>query len=136
MVDYAKAAATAKRLIEAAGRDVDLFRVNRTPDNPAKPWHGVSGSPTVPEGGKVEPAKMVFVPPAGSGFGKLIQDLTGELKVAFEQVGLLASSSLSAGTDAEAFDSMRDGSDLWKIVLRGHLKPGDTSLIYVLGLAR
>ena len=43
MADFVKLAATAQRLVEANGRAVDLFRVNRTPDDPARPWRGVRG---------------------------------------------------------------------------------------------
>lgn len=139
MVDFARAAATAKRLVEANGRTVDLFKVNRTPDNPAEPWRGVSGAPTVPEGGVIASVIMAFVPASGSGFGKLVTDAGGSLGVAFEQVGLLATDSLPAGvtpSDVEQADSVRDGVDLWKIVTRGHLRPAATSVLFVLGLKR
>tara|TARA_R110000822_G_scaffold120633_1_gene254106 strand:- start:1604 stop:1852 length:249 start_codon:yes stop_codon:yes gene_type:complete len=82
---------------------------------------------------------MAFVPATGSGFGKLVTDSGGSLGVAFEQVGLLATSSLPAGVvaaDVEGMDSIRDGDDLWKIVTRGHLRPADTSLLFVLALTR
>lgn len=136
MADFTRAAATAKRLVEANGRSVDLFKVNRTPADPTQPWRGVSGAPTVPEGGITATAIVSFVPATGSGMGKLVKDLTGSLVSAFDQVGLLASSSLPAGVNAEDFDSIRDGDDLWKIVQRGHLKPASTSVLYVLGLKR
>lgn len=136
MVSFTRAAATAKKLVEANGRSVDLFKVNRTPDDPSQPWRGVSGAPTVPEGGDTQTVTMAFVPASGSGLGKLITDLTGSLVSAFDQVGLLASSSLPAGVNVEDFDTVRDGSDLWKIVQRGHLKPASTSVLYVLGLKR
>ena len=140
MADFVKLAATAQRLVEANGRAVDLFRVNRTPDDPARPWRGVSGSPTVPEGGFIATGIiMAFVPPSGSGFGKLLVDGDGELDVAFDQIGLLASDSLPVGItpeDIEQADSIRDGSDIWKIMLRSHLRPASTSLLFTLGLKR
>jgi hypothetical protein len=139
VVDFVKAAATAKRLVEAAGRPVDLFRVNRTPDDPAQPWRGVSGSPTVPEGGRIIPVIVAFVPASGSGFGKLVTDSGGTLNVAFDQVGLLATDTLPTGvtpTDVEQMDSMRDGDDIWKIVARGHLRPGTRSVLFLLALKR
>jgi len=136
MTDFAKAAATALRLVEANGRAVVLFKVNRDPDDPARPWEGVSGAPTVPEDGEIVPAIVAFVPATGGGFGKMIQDADGTLNVAFEQVGLLASSSMPPGSDPEEFDSIRDGADLWKIVARGHLRPSTQSILFVLGLKR
>jgi hypothetical protein len=93
----------------------------------------------VPEGGLIVPVIMAFVPASGSGFGKLVTDNGGELGVAFDQVGLLATDSLPAGvtpSDVEQLDSVRDGVDLWKIVTRGHLRPADTSLLFVLALKR
>ena len=139
MVDFARAAATAQRLVESAGRSVDLFRVNRTPDDPAQPWRGVSGPPTVPEGGLIVPVIVAFVPASGSGFGKLVTDSGGSLNVAFDQVGLLATDTLPTGvtaTDVEQMDSVRDGADLWKIVTRGHLRPGTRSVLFLLALKR
>ena len=140
MVNFAKLAATAKRLVEANGRAVDLFRVNRTPDDPARPWRGVSGSPTAPEGGYIATGLlMAFVPPTGGGFGKLLQDDDGELDVAFDQIGLLASDSLPAGVtpeDVEQADAIRDGNDIWKIVLRSHLRPASRSILFTMGLKR
>ena len=139
---HIKLAATAKRLIEKNGRAVDLFKTNRTPANPAQPWRGVSGAPTVPEGGVTIPSViMAFVPAEANdeGFGKMINDGDGSLSVAFDQIGLLATDSLPTGIttlDVEQADAMRDGVDIWKIVKRGHLKPGDTSMIFALGLER
>ncbi len=139
MVNFVKAAATAKRLVEANGRSVTLFRSNRTPANASQPWRGVSGSPTAPEGGISADVTMAFVPATGGGFGKMIKDLGGQISVAFDQVGLLATDSLPTGvsaSDVEGMDSIRDGSGIWKIVTRGHLRPADRSLLFVLGLKR
>lgn len=139
MPDYVKAAATAKRLVEGAGRPVDVFKHNTTPDNPAQPWRGVSGPPTAPEGGATMAVIATFVPASGPGFGKMVTDAEGELTVVYDQIALVASSSIPTGStveDLEDADSMRDGSDLWRIVAKGHLKPGPTSLLFVLGLKR
>lgn len=140
MADFVKLAATAKRLVEANGRAVTLFKINRDPDAPAEPWRGTS-TPAAPGSGGLEIPDVVvaFVPATGGGFGKMIQDLGGTLQVAFDQVGLLASDSLPAGvtpTNVEEADAIRDGSDLWKIVTRGHLRPASKSLLFVLGLKR
>lgn len=136
MANSVKAANTAKKLVEKNGRTVQLFKYNRTPDDPAKPWLGTSSAPTASQGGEQVSAKVAFVPATGSGFGKMLRDKEGELDVAFDQIGLLASDSLPDGTNAEEFDSVRDGSDIWKVVTRGHLRPGDKSILFVLGLKR
>lgn len=139
MVDFVKAAATAKRLIEASGRTVELFKLNRTPANSAQPWRGNTNQPHDSKGGANIRLTMAFVPASGSGFGKLIQENGGSLAVAFDQVGLVASDSLPAGftpEDLEQADKVRDGSDVWRIVTRGHLRPATKSLLFVFGLKR
>lgn len=144
MPNYPKAAATAKRLIEAAGRPVKLYRANREPDDPAKPWLGSSAAATPGQGGLVVSGlRMAFVPPGGGLggiFGRSANDARGNLQQDFEQVALLASdSAAAAGVTAEtveACDSVLDGAQLWKIVERAQLKPGDRSLLFALGLSR
>lgn len=139
MPDFVKLAAVAKRLVEANGRAVKVIKANRTPADSTKPWQGTSATPHESEGGGQFPVRVAFVPASGSGFGKMLQDAAGQLTVAFEQVGLLATDSIPSGftfEDVEQADRLRDGSEVWKIVTRGHLRPGDTSLLFVLGLAR
>lgn len=139
MANFPKAAATAKKLIEANGRAVDLIRLNRTADDSAKPWRGTSTAPDAGEGGLEIPGVIVaMVPATGSGFGRLLADEGGSLKVAYEQVGLLATDSVVAAgftaDDVEGCDLLRDGTKVWKIVTRGHLRPADRSVLFVLGL--
>ena len=139
MVDYARAAATAKTSIEKNGRTVAIFKANRTPTSASEPWRGNSSAPTVGQGGAEIPVKMVFVPATGSGLGKLLQATGGSLAVAYDQVGLLAVDSIPSTftvRDVELSDRLRDGTDIWRIVTKGHLKPGDTSILMVLGLKR
>ena len=140
MANFVALAATAKRLVEANGRAVDLLRDNTTPDSALKPWRGTSSAPSSGTGGLVVPSvKMAFVPAGGGGFGRLLSDAAGELRVAYDQVGLLAVDSLPTGVttaDVESCDKVRDGSEIWSIVQLGHLKPAETSLLFVLGLKR
>ena len=139
MANFTKAAATAKRLVEANGRRVELFRSNRTPDDTTKPWRGTSEQPHVSEGGAGFPVVMAFVPASGGGFGKLLRDLAGSLQVTFEQMGLLASDSIPSGytfQDVEQADRVRDGDDIWRIVVREHLRPASKSVLFMVGLAR
>ena len=140
MADFARAAATAKRLIEANGRAVTLFKVNRTPDDPAKPWRGTSSAPATIDGGlEIASVKVAFVPASGSGFGKTLADRAESLDVQFQQVGLLATDSLPSGVtfaDVEAADSLRDGADVWKITVREHLRPASQSILFLLGLSK
>lgn len=140
MADFVKLAATAKRLVEANGRDAVLFKKDRTPANAAEPWRGPDLAAPTPVGG-IGPVKVAFVPATGGGFGKLLFDTDDSLRVKIDEVGLLAVDSVTALTpaataeDVEEADTLRDGSKVYKIVSVGHLKPADTSLLFVLGLS-
>ena len=89
----------------------------------------------------IGPVKVAFVPATGGGIGKLLFDSDESLRVKIDQVGLLATDSVTALTppftaaDVEQADTLRDGTRAYKIVSVGHLKPADTSLLLVLGLS-
>ena len=140
MVDFTRLAATAKKLVEASGRNVTLYKRDRTPANPNEPWRGPDAVPTPPDGQVIGPVKVAFVPASGGGFGKILFDGDEALRVKIDQVGLLATTSataLAGITEAmiEDADTLVDGSTAYKIVTKGHLKPASTSLLFVLGLA-
>ena len=147
MADFVKAAATAKRLIEANGRSVTFFKLNRTAADPTKPWRGptLDADPTSAlEGSKVT-AKAAFVPASGSGFGRDARDRTtaaqrqeggagGTLVRDIKQIALVAASSMPSGTDLELFDAMRDGDRVWKIQFANILAPATTDIIWEVGV--
>lgn len=136
MADFTKAAATAKRLVEANGRSVSFVKDNRDPDNASEPWRGTSTAPDAGQGGDPGTTGIgCFVPASGSGLGRLVQDTTGQLVTAFEQVCLVAASSID-GVDLEEYDRVIDGAISWKIKARGQLKPATTPILWVLGLKR
>lgn len=133
----------ARELVEEEGRLVTLFSINRSPDDPAKPWLGSSSSPHPSKGGAEIPVKVAFVPAGGGdsrlGLGKLLATAEGELRVAYQQVGILASSSIPSPytpEDVERCDRLRDGDDVWHVVARGHLKPSGNSVLFAFGLTR
>ena len=140
MVDFVRLAATAQRLIEANGRLVTLYKQDRTPTNPAQPWRGSGSTPTPPDGAVIGPVLVAFVPASGSGFGKTLFDADKSLMRKIEQVGFLATKSVTdlsfTTEDVERCDSVADGTKALKIVMISHLQPADTSLIFVLGLKR
>lgn len=144
MVDFARAAATAKRLVEANGRPVTLYKANRDPDDAAKPWRGTSSAPAGSQDGlAIQGVRMAFVQPGGGLgglFGRLAANADGELRVNFEQVGLLASSSVTAAgfsaSDVEKCDAVKDGDTVWQVVARGELRPASGSLLFAVGLVR
>lgn len=139
MVDFVSLAAVAQRLIEENGRNVTLFKKDRTPANAAEPWRGPDLTAPDPAAG-IGPVTVAFVPPTGGGFGKLLFDSDETLRVKIDQVGLLATDSVldlvppRTAAEVEQSDTLRDGTRVYKIVSVGHLQPGDTSLMFVLGL--
>lgn len=139
MVDFTNAALVAKRLIEANGRNVTLLRRNRTPSNASQPWRGPADAIASGSGGaSIGPVKVAFVPPGGSGLGKMLSDVDGTLARRADQVGLLSTNSVVAAgftaADVESCDAIRDGDRVWKIVEVSHLKPADTSVMFALVL--
>ena len=139
MARFDNSIALAKRLIEKNGRTVKLLRLNRTPADATKPWLGTSTQPHVSEGGASMTASMAFVPLGGSGLGKMIGEIPSTLRSKIDQVGFVATASLPTGFDAEdleSCDQVDDGGEIYKIVLKRHLKPGRQSIMFVLGLTR
>jgi len=135
---HVRLAATAQRLIEKHGRDVTLYRQERTPGVAIKPWRGVPAS-VAPES-VMGPIKVAVVPVSGSGFGHLIANKPGELTKEIAQMALLAADSIAdlttvpAELDPRRYDTLVDGAHAYQIVSVGMLKPGDTILLYVLAL--
>lgn len=127
MADFAKLAATAKRLIEKNGRPIDLYRRSTTPADPLKPWRGTELTAT---GGALQGVRAAVVPAAGSGFGRTrTNDTTRDS--ARDQVALIAASSIPAGVDLEVFTEIVDGGRSWRIGEVWKLQPADIPLVFV-----
>lgn len=126
-MNYAKALALAQRLIAANGREIKLQRLSGTPANAAKPWEGAA-APTVVEEVIVT---GVFVPHAGTeDLGKLLLD--EELAKRCEQICLVPGGTYNLAN----FTVIEDEGTKWRIELMRELKPGSTTVLYVLGVKR
>jgi hypothetical protein len=130
MVDYVKVAATAKRLIEANGRQVTFNRLTQTPGDPAKPWNGNTGALT--------PLDLygVFVPPNqvrifGLSALGLASDIR-ELVEVSEQIGII----YPEGNDLRDYESITDGSPRWTVTGVQQLRPAETYLLAYVGVRR
>lgn len=134
MVDYDEFAAIAKELVEEHGRTITLLKRNTTPTTPGTPWTGNTATPGSGSGGASVSAIACFVPAAGSGFGSAARDRDLDIVKDVEQFALIASTSLPANTDLRAFDSIDDGTHIWKVVFVEELRPGPTSLIWQIGV--
>ena len=130
MADFVKLAATAKRLVEKNGRTLSLYKRSVTPANSSQPWRGTGVADTTGD-----PLDVIgcVVPASGSGFGRR-RVVDGELAEAFEQVALVAASSVPVGIDLERFSTIVDGKRAWKIDNVEKLQPADVPLVFVLGL--
>lgn len=130
MVNFAKAAALAKRLIEANGRNVTVVKMSQTAANSAQPWRASEATPEASYG-----VIAAIVPATGSGLGRQ-RVVDGTLEDSYDQVALVAASSLPAGVSLEGFTFLDDGSTRWKIGTVETLNPAATTVLYSIGLRR
>lgn len=122
--DYTANAATALRLIEKFGRTVTIDKLDRTAADPSAPQDGPA-DPHVPTA-SVTP-KAVMVEP--SSLNQVDDRLKRVTKVAY-----VAGSATAQ--DLRTFTRITDGSDRYRIDWVDALEPGDTVLLYTIGLVR
>jgi hypothetical protein len=128
--DYSEDLALAKELIAEYGRSVTVQHLSAGSATSDTPWKG-AGTPTVDKSHRTMGA---FLPLSGSNdLGKLVRDK--ELLKRCEQVVLIPGTGKSS-TDLGDFVRILDNATLWKIEWVKELKPGDTSLLYVMGVKR
>lgn len=130
MVDYVRVAATAKRLIDANGRQISLIRPSTVPLDPLKPWKG-----SVP-GDEQLVINGVFVPPntvrqfgisslgEGTEFIDLIQFS--------EQIAIVHQGQV----DVRDYTTLRDNGVNWNILGIQVLRPAETYLLAFIGVRR
>jgi hypothetical protein len=126
-MDYARAVALAQRLIEANGRDTVLQRLDATPADADMPWKG-PGTPTV----AAEYERVgVFLPHNGTeDLGRYLFD--SELLKRCDQVALIA----GGDDDLSVCNQLNDSGKKWRITWIRELKPGDTTVLYAIGVAQ
>lgn len=127
-MDYAELLAVAQTLIADTGRLITVEKLVAEPQDTAKPWRGTGPDGPVPEA-SVD-VFATFVPASGSGMGSLVSD--EELLKSVEQVCLIAGDEEQLDT----YTTIIDGTDRFKIKWTQVLKPGDTVMLYVMGVAR
>lgn len=125
MVNYVKAAATAKRLIEANGRTVVLYRKNTTPADTNKPWRQPAS--TINE--VVASPKGIFYPIED-------KDEKDGLVRRSEQRLMIAHDSLSPPEVLDDIDHVSDNGYIYKVVSAIPLQPGDVRIAYEFILKR
>jgi hypothetical protein len=129
-VDYVELAGIANTLIADAGRDVTVNRYRQTPADAAKPWRGPSSPTTTPDA--TTTVKAVFVSPGGApSLGLKAIDV--DLMKRTEEICLIGP---GATYDLGTANEVVDGGVHKRVLFVETLKPGDTVLLYVLGVAR
>ncbi len=134
-VDYTELAAIATELIADNGRDVVLTKKSRTISDPAKPWRGNSITPV----GTVTVKAIVF---DVTDEQLSIEGDTGtdernrDLILRGDKQALIAESSLAAAIakDLVGYDTFTDGTQIYQIVNVETVKPGPTTIVYIMTL--
>lgn len=124
-MNYARAVALAVRLITANGRELKVQRLSSTPANTAKPWEG----PVAPSVAEELTLTGVFLSPEG-GWGK--EFVSEDLVKRCDQVCMLPGGSY----DLADYTVIEDEGTKWRIEWMRELKPGDTTVLYALGVKR
>ena len=136
MVDFAVSAALAKRLIEANGRDITLVKPGATTlRDVTKPWLGYDNplnsgeevTATVKGVFSNEDANVRYGDQSGS------DETFANSKI--DRYFLVAATSTAlAGQDIREFQYVRDGTNRFRITNISVLKPGDTDILYYIGV--
>lgn len=126
--DYSRPLATAQRLIERFGRRVTLQGVSDGPSDPNNPLGSPAAAPAPVAG-----IPATFVQPSSLntlGFGARITELFADAT----QVAIIAPVS-GIDLDEVRFLIDNDGTK-WKVTYIEKLKPGETTILYFIGVAR
>lgn len=126
MVNYVKSAATAKRLIEANGQDVSLYRKSETPSDSTKPWRGPA---TLTANTLVATVKGVVVDMSD-------KDVDGTLIRRSDRKLMIANDSLPTNVTTEDIDFVRIAGEDFKVVSSNPLQPGPIRILYEFILRR
>jgi hypothetical protein len=130
--NYTKLAATAERLIKAAGRAVTLVQLESGEDNAAQPWWGTAA----PRDGATEvPMTGVFL--SHKDLANLGFISEAEASLATKNSKVVMFSAKEAGTSLlDEFHEVVDDEVRYRITKTHVLQPGDTRLLYAMELAR
>jgi hypothetical protein len=132
-MDYAKLAATAKRLCDKAGRPITLYKLSAVNADAAKPWRGAAVStsiePVSTVGVFVVPQTSIPTESRGLAFDWIDQELLKRAR----HVCMVAADGLP---DLDDYKQILDDGVKWDIIWGQCLRPGSTRLLYVFGLAQ
>lgn len=123
--DYSRPLATARRLIERFGRPISLQGVQGGPADHADPLGGPAAAPVPIVGiyaAFVQPSSLQLL-----GISAKVQELFANCT----QIAIIADNGKNNFLDAKY---LIDNSDTWMVERVEQLKPGDTSILYFIGV--
>lgn len=126
---YSDMAAVAQEMIQEFGRTVTFVKWSRTPVDPARPEAGIDLT-----------ASTTLSVSAVQASPDDVQDFGFELEAAESLVRkggkiVLVSGSDVSGDGLETYDSMEESDNsVWRVARVHKLRPGDTTLLYAVGL--
>jgi hypothetical protein len=130
MPDYAALAATAKRLLDGAGRSLTFINLDFDAEDASKPWRG-------PEDPRLRTARELVL------FGTQVQIAsTVKLGLSVEFYEAVKKASLvflvGSSEDLNQYDEVIDSRDgkRWTMILSETLEPGDTIILSYVVLGR
>jgi len=131
LVDYTALQATARDLVNQAGRPVTFVQLEETPSDANEPWRGAV-APRAAANLEVS-GDAVAVPPSSAtqlGFSSTNEDFVQRA----EQILIAV---VDAGQpDIDEFDEVIDGATRWKINAVEKLQPAGTSLLFFVSVRR
>lgn len=131
--DYTGVQADAISLVSEFGRSVTFQRFDQSAGNVLKPWDGPSDVTASPDATLT--ADAVFVEPESAvELGLTVED--SELFKTSEKIMIVAPPTTFTTDDLETFNAVIDGTIRWRIEQVTKLKPGATTLLYFVGVAR
>lgn len=122
---YDRAIATARRLIQAKGRQVEFRKASETPADPAAPWSG----PAIPSttGGTGVLAYAVQIPLESAIELGLMTKADAQTRDA-EQLFIVEQPA--TGEELETYETLVDGGQVLRVERTQVLKPGTQRILY------
>lgn len=129
MPNYTKLAAIAQRLVSESGRAITLVQFNSTPADANKPWRGAADPRGTPDATLA--VDGVFVEPSSATKLGMSSEVSDLLKRSSQIIIIATTVDISDFQEVIDTDTKR-----WKILGMETLKPGDTTLLYFVGVER
>lgn len=121
--DYGEVIADAKELITEFGRAVKLVKLSSTPADANMPWRSPDATKDV-----LVPYDAVFVEPSAAAKLGLNIDIVDFLKQSTKVL------IIATADDLEGYHKVLDGTRRWTITGMTCLEPGDTKVLWFIGV--